>query len=58
MRDLKRIPVVLELVRKAWEKNPDLRLGQLIENACVFDPFYTEDEELAELIKETYLENK
>jgi hypothetical protein len=31
-RDPARIPEVLDLVRKACEKYPDLRLGQLIEN--------------------------
>ena len=33
MRDPNRIPDVLEAIRLAWEKYPDLRLGQLIVNA-------------------------
>jgi uncharacterized protein YihD (DUF1040 family) len=30
MRDPKRIPAVLDALRQAWERNPDLRLGQLL----------------------------
>jgi len=30
MRDPKRIPEVLEAIRQAWERQPDLRLGQLV----------------------------
>jgi len=47
MRDPKRIPRVLERLAKVWERNPDLRLGQLIlaadENG---DLFYQEDSRL------------
>ena len=32
MRDPKRIPKILDRLRIVWEKYPDLRLGQLIEN--------------------------
>lgn len=32
-RDAARIPVVLNAIREKWEKEPDLRLGQLIVNA-------------------------
>lgn len=32
MRNPKRIPEILKRLQKLWEKNPDLRLGQLIEN--------------------------
>ncbi len=31
MRDPARIPRILELVRQYWEKSPDLRLGQLMQ---------------------------
>jgi hypothetical protein len=31
-RNPERIPEVLEALRVAWEKNPELRLGQLIRN--------------------------
>lgn len=34
MRDPNRIPTILELLRQAWESNPDQRLGQLVINAC------------------------
>lgn len=34
MRDPKRIPKVLERIREVWERNPDLRLTQLIVNAA------------------------
>lgn len=40
-RPISRIPAVLKIVAAAWIKNPDLRLGQLLENAGV--NFYTED---------------
>ena len=33
MRDPERIPKILEKIRILWEKNPDWRLGQLLENA-------------------------
>lgn len=49
MRDPKRIPVVLEEIRKVWEHYPDLRLCQLIENAG--GHFYTEDEAFVENLK-------
>ena len=51
MRDPARIPLILEAVRKVWEQNPDLRLGQIIVNATS-NPhscqsiFTTEDEVL------------
>ena len=49
MRDPKRIPEVLEAIRKAWEASPDLRLGQLIMNLAGTDlmAFYIEDGALA-----------
>jgi uncharacterized protein YihD (DUF1040 family) len=33
MRDPARIDQVLDVLRRVWTKNPDLRLGQLIVNA-------------------------
>lgn len=33
MRDPERIPRILEKLRILWEKTPDVRLGQLVENA-------------------------
>ena len=54
MRDPKRIPKVLDEVKKTWEKSPDLRLGQLIDAIVSRSPhplFYIEDEELIKRIK-------
>lgn len=34
MRDPKRIAKVLERIREVWERNPDLRLAQIIVNAA------------------------
>lgn len=33
MRDPNRIPRIIEKLQRFWEQNPDLRLGQLIDNA-------------------------
>jgi len=51
MRDPARIEPILNLIRTAWELNPDMRLGQLIVNivrpkeSCP-EVFYVEDDEL------------
>ena len=34
MRSLERIPKVLKELERIWTERPDLRLGQLILNAC------------------------
>lgn len=47
-RNPDRIPIVLAAVATAWMKHPDLRLGQLIVNATLGDPFYVEDDALVE----------
>ena len=58
MRDPKRIPQMLELIQQGWEKVPDWRFGQLIENLSryigVDDLFYIEDNKMAELIAEFF----
>ena len=57
MRNPKRIPKILKEVEKAWEKNPDLRLGQFLLNLFPFysvDLYYIEDEVLAKKLKEFY----
>ncbi len=56
MRDFKRIAVLLRILQIGWEKTPDWRFGQLIENFKRYigkqDLFYIEDEDLMEdLIK-------
>lgn len=45
MRNPARIPIVLDAIRKVWERSPDLRLCQLI--YCVtarLDQFMLEDD--------------
>ena len=50
MRDPNRIPEFLATVQMCWEKVPDWRFGQLIENLKRFmdkqDLFYIEDDDL------------
>lgn len=52
MRDPARIPKVLEAIRAVWLAHPDLRLGQIIDNAATqpeggrIDVFYIDDETL------------
>ena len=55
-RDSQRIPVVLLEIQKVWEKNPDLRLGQLIMNCCPNENvlYNIEDDKLLERIREVY----
>lgn len=58
MRDPKRIEKILGLLQEGWEKVPDWRFGQVIENfkrwVNVTDLFYVEDEEMEDLIKEFF----
>lgn len=57
MRDPKRIPVVLKTIEELWLRHPDQRFGQLCMNYifCTSrDPFYIEDDDLLEFIKENY----
>ena len=53
MRDPKRIAIVLERLRVAWEKHPDVRLGQLLVSAIPYamELFYIEDDNLIEKIE-------
>ena len=37
MRDPSRIPAIIAALQEAWLTNPDLRLGQLIDNAGYFN---------------------
>lgn len=43
-----RIKRILKVVEKYWEKNPDLRLGQLIGNMSVTNDSYFMSDELLE----------
>ena len=53
-RDPNRIYHIINLLQKAWKKNPDWRLGQLFENLKNYaekdDLFYIEDGMMEELI--------
>ena len=57
-RDPNRIPHIINLLQKAWEKNPDWRLGQLFENLKRYcgkdDLFFIEDGMMQELIIEYF----
>jgi uncharacterized protein YihD (DUF1040 family) len=57
VRDPERIERILKTLKKTWEAEPDLRLGQLIVNSMrsldlfhMKDLFYVEDEDMEELI--------
>ena len=54
MRDPNRIPEVLSMLRQGWEKVPDWRFGQFIENLKryigVDELFYIEDDKMIEKI--------
>lgn len=58
VRDPDRIDHVIEKVREIWKKYPDLRLGQLLDNAVVMHTlpigqnhiFLVEDEELVKAL--------
>ena len=54
MRDINRIPTVLEELQKTWEMVPDWRLGQFwcnLQRMCGKDLFYEEDEDLVKVLK-------
>lgn len=53
MRDPKRIPKIIGLIKKIWTKYPDLRLTQLVMNVLAMnkDPYYVEDDILYEALK-------
>lgn len=61
MRDPKRIDRILELLKKAWLIQPDLRLCQLLSNrfpANAGDLFYIEDARVEQALMEFLKENK
>jgi uncharacterized protein YihD (DUF1040 family) len=59
MRDPERIPKILEEVEKIWMQNPDLRLGQLINNLGKDGSiYYLEDEALMKRMRRFYIEGK
>lgn len=54
MRNSNRIPEIMALLQLGWQKVPDWRFGQLIENLKRYigtdDLFYIEDEEMMQYI--------
>jgi len=54
MRDPERIARILKLVEIVWKKVPDWRLIQLLigVSGCIKDPFYIEDAQLEEDLKD------
>ena len=54
MRDPNRIPRILGKIQRVWEQNPDLRLGQLIQNLVDRNQtkgvFYYEDDALEQAL--------
>ncbi len=54
LRDPERIQKILGLLGKIWRKNPDLRLGQLIENMRCGGFYFIEDEELLRKLEKFY----
>ena len=57
MRNPNRIPEILKELEEFWKQNPDWRLGQIIANLNYEimennDPFYMEDKDLLELLKQ------
>ena len=56
MTDQERIDKVLETIRQCWQKYPELRLCQLIQNCYgINDTYYIEDENLIETLEINYL---
>jgi len=60
-RNPERIDRIVETIRKAWKKYPDMRLTQLIENCFVFPHppdkhclYHVEDDELEAELNRTY----
>lgn len=57
MRNPERIPEVLKELEEFWKQVPNWRLGQVISNLSYEimgrnDPFYMEDTDLLELLKQ------
>jgi len=60
MRDPERIPKIIKRLQNIWEKQPDTRLGQLIENVYPNTPadfipaYYEEDEAFIKTLEDFY----
>ncbi len=44
------VEIVLNAIRVACAKNPDIRVGQLISNVTEGDPFYVENDLLVDML--------
>ena len=56
MRDPKRIDPFLKTIEKIWKENPDLRFGQLIENAIRAEYlYYIEDDQALRALLSVYM---
>lgn len=49
MHDPNRIQIICQRLATAWERVPDLRLAQLLEDAEV--GFYTEDDRMIQMVE-------
>jgi uncharacterized protein YihD (DUF1040 family) len=57
MRNPERIDRIIELVKKKWKSNPDLRLCQLLGNCFdTLDLYYVEDSDLEKQLNDCYRE--
>lgn len=54
MKNISKIDDILSAIRIIWKNNPDLRLGQLLCNACGSGLYYIEDEALLEALINLY----
>jgi hypothetical protein len=58
MRDLNRIYEIVDLITLIWEEYPDWSFGQLVANLLGSeDPFFVEDDELLNFLKDYYYES-
>lgn len=61
MRDPARIEKTISLLKAYWEENPDLRLGQILENISAISHktcFYMEDEVIINFLAKQLEEKK
>ena len=56
MRERARVRRILKMLKEIWESNPDIRLGQLFQNALAGAPelYWIEDDELERHLREFY----
>lgn len=56
MRDINRIDDYLDIIKKIWKQNPDLRFSQLVLNVFTDSSldYYIEDDKSLEMFKHMY----